>query len=331
MVSLEADSKANKNPPQVIFKELMNPDSLAVNGQSLYVGQKTSLFIYNLRGFRLERQIGTHGEGPQEFMISVMAGVEQLGIDIQSHHLLVNSLGKLSFFKKDGSFIREKRLPAQARDFKAIGTGYAGQGMIMDKGIMYRTINLYDSQFKKTREAVRVRHHFQQAEGLKILEASLTFLTSNDNLFVAWERDFSIQVFDKKGNKRYTIRQAVDKIRVTESHKQQITQLLKTSQKYKGVFARFNIKLIFPEFFPALQNLLISDQRIYAMTNKINKQQTECYVLDLKGKLLKRIFLPLRQENDNFSLPYPYTISHGKLYQLVEKGEKWILIITPIL
>ena len=48
----------------------------------------------------------------------------------------------------------------------------------------------------------------------------------------------------------------------------------------------------------------------------------------LKEEFLKELNLPIRRQDE--LLPYPYSISRGKLYQLIEDGEYWRLKITRL-
>ncbi|MCP5051672.1 MAG: hypothetical protein GY940_31180, partial [bacterium] len=54
-------------------------------------------------------------------------------------------------------------------------------------------------------------------------------------------------------------------------------------------------------------------------------------VLDLKGKLLKRTYVPLKATGP-MELS-PFSIHNGSFYQLKEddEGEEWTLNITPVL
>jgi len=74
----------------------------------------------------------------------------------------------------------------------------------------------------------------------------------------------------------------------------------------------------------------INENKIYILTYKQKENQSEFYILNLKGKLIKKRFLPLIEKNALEM--YPYKINEGKLYQLVdnEDKEEWELLITDI-
>jgi hypothetical protein len=74
----------------------------------------------------------------------------------------------------------------------------------------------------------------------------------------------------------------------------------------------------------------VADKKIYIFTYNEKDGNVQCIVLDIKGKPLKKVFLPLI--NQNPTLPYPFTICEGKFYQLNENAstETWELHVTEI-
>ncbi|MCK4944460.1 MAG: hypothetical protein KAS65_12830, partial [Candidatus Aminicenantes bacterium] len=239
---------------------------------------------------------------------------------------------KVSFFKKgDGSYIREIRSHSRAREFKPLGKGYTGQGMVVEEGIQYRSVNIYDSRLNKVKGVFKVRHHFQMGEGLRVLPAAMTFVTHNNKLFIAWEEDFIIRVFDQNGNQLYNIQKEYERVKVTDLFKKKITEFFKTDKRYKGIFEMLNPKLLFPPDLPAIANMVIEKGKIYVITYRIDEDDngaTQCLVFDVRGTFLKEMVIPLKRRDE--LQPYPYAISGGKLYQLIEDGEHWRLKVTQL-
>ena len=87
-----------------------------------------------------------------------------------------------------------------------------------------------------------------------------------------------------------------------------IWERLKTSYHY-----------VFPEYFPAIRRFWVNNEKIYTLTNekkegeKMEKAQRELVTLDLKGKVLKRMFVP---DIDGC------TIDKNKFYYLFENEHK---------
>jgi len=85
----------------------------------------------------------------------------------------------------------------------------------------------------------------------------------------------------------------------------------------------------FPEYFPAIRNFTVAE-KLYVLTYKEDSENREMLVVDFNGKLIKKLMLPVA-ENDPFHL-YPYTVKGEKLYQLVDNidTEIWELHIHDL-
>lgn len=313
----------------VPMPDLVNPDAITLDNNQIYIAEGTSIYIYRLKDFKLIKKIGKEGEGPREFKLSVDAGVDILIIDAKTENLVVTSLGKISFYKKDGTYISERKCVDQSREFKVLAKGFAGQGNLTNdgKGNRFRAINIYDPQLNKVKEVFKVRHHFHLQEGLRLLENAQTFDTYGDKLFIAWERDFIIRVFDADGNPLFNITRDFEKVAVTENHKQQLINFFKTSPRYRRIFEMLQIKLIFPESFAAVLDFRVTDGKVYAITFKKDKAGFETFIYDVNGKFLKKVSLPMSQ-TETFT-PQPYSIKNGIFYQLAENDEEgWELHVS---
>lgn len=73
-----------------------------------------------------------------------------------------------------------------------------------------------------------------------------------------------------------------------------------------------------------LRQFCISGGRIYATTDKKLDGKTETIVLDLESRIVRRLYLPLASiRPQRGSMRYDlFTVSRGKLYELVQHGEK---------
>jgi len=140
-----------------------------------------------------------------------------------------------------------------------------------------------------------------------------------------------IDVYNDQGNKLYTIEQKFEKIEFNKDDEEAFLERFVTPE-LKRYYERNKHRYVYPKTFPAWQNFLIDKGQIYIQTFKRNEQDTanEFYILDLKGKLLKKVWIPLKEYFD-FS-PHPYTIKDNKIFQLVENlsSEKMELHISTI-
>ena len=83
---------------------LKNPYEIQVEKDRLYITEGPVIFIFSANDFKLINKFGKRGEGPQEFKLN--QGNDVVGLHILPDYLQVNSLGRISFFTKDGTFKR---------------------------------------------------------------------------------------------------------------------------------------------------------------------------------------------------------------------------------
>lgn len=309
------------------FPELLKPETISIDENQIYITEGASIYIYSLKDFKFKKKFGKKGAGPEEFKLP-QSGL--LTIDVQTNEIIVNSLAKISYFSKDGKFKKEtKNSMGITMMLQSLGNGFAGIGISWDNKMMYRSLNLYDSNLNKSKEISKMKHDFQLGKGTRVLPTPYPFVSYNNRLYITWENDFIIKVYNNKGEKLFSIKQNYDKLNVKKEHKKGITNWYKTDIRTAQYF-EFLKPLIFPAYFPAIRDMSINENKIYVLTYKQKENQSEFYILNLKGKFIKKRFLPLIEKNALEM--YPYTINKGKLYQLVdnEDKEEWELLISYI-
>lgn len=307
------------------FPELLRPHQIAVDDTQIYIGDGASVYIYSLKDFTLVKKFGREGEGPQEFRNTDNSRTR---IDVRGKYLLVNSTKRVSYFKKDGTYIKEIN-PAFGRLFQAMGDNYIAAHRVRraDKqpGLM-RAIKIFDPDLKEIKQVGLIEGRYIRHKGYRIFAETLTFQAHNGKIFIGGHHDFFIDVFDKNGNKLKPITLDYQRPAVTEQDKQDVINYIKTSPNYVNTRDFFLSVLLFPKTFPAIWNFTTADNKVYVLTYKRKKGKTEMFVFDTEGKLLEKTFIPLVV--DNFYRPgNPFTIANGKLYQLLENDdEEWQLL-----
>jgi len=311
--------------------DLLNPISISLNKNQIYITEGIHIYIYSKKDFSLTKKFGKEGEGPKEFKL-LQPGGFPLIIDVQTGNIIVNSLSKISFFSKKGDYQREIKVAVGVFSgaYQSLGSGFAGIGFTQENKTLYRNIHLTDEKMGKVKDVYRIEHDFQQGKGLKAVPNPYAFQTYENKLFIAWENEFIIHIFDEKGTKLNTINQKYARLPITENHKKRVLEYYKTDPNTKLIYEALKDQMYFPKLFPAIRNMIIIDQKIYIQTSKQKENMAEFYILDLKGKLLKRLLLPVKEQNP--ILIYPYTITDGKIYQLIENidEEEWELHINNI-
>jgi hypothetical protein len=153
-------------------------------------------------------------------------------------------------------------------------------------------------------------------------------------------RGFFIEVFDKDGNKLYQIEKKYKKIKVTDTHKKDAVAKLKEepivkAQGYENI--KNAVKFNFFDFLPAIKDILVANQRIYIQTFNKKDSRDEFVIMDLKGVILNRVYLPTGQIPRLLVQflglgPKFYSIYNNKIYYLKEnvEDEEWELYVTAI-
>jgi len=301
----------------------LNPKSVYVNGDQIYITEETSIYIYGAKDFKLRKKFGREGEGPQEFR-----GFASLYV--YPDYLLVNSSGRISFFTREGEFIKQINLPFYGFNVRVLGKAFVSHGRIDENNIRYYTINLYDAKFEKIKEIARIEAAFQPSKSVW-RQFPIAFRCSlyKDNLFVIGHEDFIIGVFDKNGDKLFDITQKYERLKVPEEEKKAVHEWFKINPGTRNGYSSMKKMLRFPDYFPAIRDMVINNEKLYVRTYKKSWEKTEFFILDSKGKLLEKVFIPIYERNRrNY---YSYSICDGKVYQLIENEdtEEWELHVVP--
>jgi len=313
-----------------VFRDISDPGGIHVDGERIYIVERASILIYSSKDYKFIKKFGKRGEGPGEFRTGQE---DHVLLYVQPDYLQVNSQGKIVFFKKDGTYIKEIATPV-GRWLRPLGKKYVGMRYLYDDdGTRYHVVSLYDSDCQKIKEIYREKAEIQIR--LKTIDAvSWTrqiFRIYNEKIFID-SKNKGIQVLDNKGNKCYDIPLDYEQIKVTENIKQKyITYYKKESPFWRTRWERLKNWYQFPDYLPVIRNFFVINGKIYIQTFKEKNDRSEILVLDTdsKGKLLKRAYLPLVKNGLIFY--YSWTISNGKLYQLVENDDdKWELHVTKI-
>ncbi|MCI0470025.1 MAG: hypothetical protein L0Y73_00030, partial [Candidatus Aminicenantes bacterium] len=80
----------------VEMPELLSPGAMLADNNRLYIADGAHVFIYLTKDFSLEKKFGRAGEGPQEFIEEIYT------LGLQGEYITIDSVGKLSFFTKEG-------------------------------------------------------------------------------------------------------------------------------------------------------------------------------------------------------------------------------------
>lgn len=314
----------------VPLPDLLNPDLIRVDENQMYITEGANIYIYSLKDFRLIKKFGKRGEGPRELLPGT--GVAMMWLEIQPDDLFIHTMNKISYFSKQGAFIKEKKINmAYAPVLKPLENRFLGVGFPSEKGIRYWTINIYNSNLEKIKEIYRYERAFYPDRDINLLGIKRAgFCVYDKKIFVAdTEKTGIIYVFDLNGSHLYSIKPDYEKVEITPEVEKRLRENFSVGSR-REFYEAYKHKFKFPEYFPPMRFMVAADGKLYIMTYKTTGDKTQFIIHTTPGKFLEKVFLPVKDmEVRNFC---PFTIKNNKFYHLYdnEDTEIWELQITTI-
>lgn len=308
---------------------LMRPQTMIVDNDQLFITEGTTIYIYSLKGFKLLAKFGNQGEGPGEFR-DIGFGVK---VEPTADALIVYSPGRVSYFTRDGKFIKEKQVTDPRKgQFKKLGDKYVGTTMKRENQKVYFTLNLYDSQLKVIKELYKYEHpFFPITKKINPLNARVCSFYVYEKKIVVDDMEGVINIFDSGGNKVAAIKPSYETVNVTPESKKQYIDSWKTG--HKAEYEAFKTRFRFPPVYPNIRNYHVINNKVFIITYKEKEGKSEMVIYSMEGKLLKSVYVALADLDMLLPNLYNYyTITDGKLYKLVEDPdtENWELHISTI-
>jgi hypothetical protein len=318
---------------KIVLPDISNPGLITAHQDKLFISDGTTVFIFSLKDFKPIKQFGRTGNGPGEFAKSSKPWVPSIFIYACDEHLVINSRGKTSLFSTSGDFIKETK--TQFGGLVPIGEKYVGFGQSFKDNSLYIDYNIVSNDFQEEKTFFKIkapRQRGHKVNPLIMANPSAFFQRQSTKGFLFLPTfDGVIHVFDAAGTERFTIKPDYPKVPVTEAVEKTYMDFFKNDHRFKRIY-EINVKnkrIQFPKHLPLLKTDRISDGKLYLITNSKKKKKYETLVYNLKGKLLGKTLLPLK-EKDLLDV-YPFTIHKGKLYQIIEnQDEDWELHVSSI-
>jgi hypothetical protein len=192
-----------------------------------------------------------------------------------------------------------------------------GRGVI-EINIVDNDLKIIKSLYSHTKE----KEYSGGKSMVRFMESAVSFQCNMSNIFLAnGSKGLFIEVFDLNGQYVRVIEKDFPKIKIPESvKKKRLEDFLKpfSTDRKKRIEKIFTF--VFPDYFPAIQNFLIVEDKLYIKTYRTEKDREEYIILDTKGNLLKNAFLPEVQ-------PGYWTFYGNKFYYLKDndENEEWEL------
>ena len=298
--------------------DLLNPHLIKVSRKLIFIADGTHVYIYSLSDFHLIKKFGRAGEGPGELKSYIS------DLEAGSDFILVNSIGRLSWFNHRGEFIKQKNDTALGVNYRILGNGFVGMRMKREKKGIFFSVNIFDSELNILCEIYDYRHPFFNPER-KINPVNLRVLsyTVYGNQIYLCSADGVIQVFDPRGNILYSATPKISPVELTPELREKYLEFWKSDLKaeYEVLHERFD----FQDFFPLIKDFRVAGGRIYVITYREKGRMNEMFILDLLGNQIAKTWVELADVN--MLLPHLfnyYTIQDKMIYKLVDNPDREI-------
>lgn len=310
----------------VLSEIYKRPGQLLADNNHIYITDYPSVNIYSITDFKRVNSFGKRGEGPREFKQYINLFFQ----DRPPDHLVVSSIGKVSFYSRNGKFVKEVKIPFGGWTFQPMGTKFLAHTLGGDAKEGYKALNIYDSDFNKTKEIYRKAFFFDESAKKRVLFAeNYRYWTYRNRVYLVAQDEFIIERFDFSGKRLPPITLEYQRERCTEEHQRIVLDSFKRDAVIRPYYERFKHRIVFPDYFRAIREVVLDNGKMYVLTYKRREGKNEFYIFDLDGKLLQKTFMPIKTSNG--VSPRPFTVKSGKLYQLVdnEETENWEIHVTP--
>jgi hypothetical protein len=315
-----------------VLKELLNPDSMTIDGSNIYITQQAEVYIYDAKTFEFKKKFGKKGQGPREIppFPFPMSGIPLMKISPLPDKLFISAMGKILYFTKEGEFIKESKFPFQKiqsyMNFFPLGSDMVCQWTVGEKNEFFITASIVDQTFQKKKELKRKKLDLHGGK-MDLFSGSIVFEAYKGRIFVAGE-DFSIDVFDKSGKLLKQIKHQHEPIKFNDDMRKQFDETLKFM--FKSFYDQFKVIFYYPDYLPIIFMLQFSDPYFYVFTWNHQGEKRDLFIFKLDGTFVKKTGIPLKMVQ--FIIPYPFDIMDKTLFQLVdnEDTEDWELHQTPI-
>jgi len=312
------------------------PDGLYMDGDHFYVTEGPVISIHSMKDLSLIARFGKSGEGPGEFK-------GRIYLDVSGPEILVNSSRRVTFYSKNGKYLREVNPVNSGRFFIPMGS----KGMLLGyhsgmnkESVRISGVYLFDREFNRLK-AVRTYQSIAQSEKGKgwhlFAKSYIHPYLCGSRIITAADVDFRIEIFNSGGELFKEVRLDYQRVDFTETHVQKVLERYRTNPSTAPDYEWWRKNIHFPEKFPAVRKIFTEEGRFYVRTYREEDGKHEFFVFDCNGNLIKKVFLKIHPSVSKDSYPYmrdsaPFVFRNGTIYQLVldEETEEFVLISDEV-
>jgi beta-lactamase regulating signal transducer with metallopeptidase domain len=300
-----------------------------VADNELYISEKDKVLVYSLETFKLKSEIKTEGK-----------------VKPFSNYIIQNSRAvPFHWFTTDKEFIPRKVTwyGDPYRMFDVIPMTKNSFLGLKKPGGLWR-VCLLNSKFETVKEIYHTRGDTSIVMNNKVCDGAYKMLKHyvgvyyyDNKIFIAdSSKGFFIDVYKPDGTHLYSIKKDIKKIKVTDAFKQKVENYVKT--KDPQLWKIIEEWTVYYEYFPHFNSITFGDNKIYVTTFKEKGGKHEIIVLDLKGNILKKVFVPFKSFRLFTEIPphviptLNYGLKGNRLYEVLPKpsGDGYELHVTAI-
>ena len=308
---------------------LYKPSVLKIGTKAFYVIDGYKVKVFSKKTKKLLYELGKKGEGPGEF------SHKPNSIQFLKDKILCGSPYKIMYFSYKGTYINEVKTGKATRLIQKLGnTGYVGVQLANGKNsITDINLNLYDNQFNLKKILSNKIYESKKAKiGLFVMFSSYFHIeTDGENIVYAdASNKLQLNIYDIKSKNLCKINVKQKPIRLTNSCKETIINCWKTNYRRKIIVDILKKTISFPEFFPPIITWKLADKKIFIITVNKLKDRNQCLIYNLKGKLIKEVYIHFESDCEILYKWHPFDIYKNNFYQLKEnsENEKWTLSVS---
>jgi len=292
------------------------PHSLQVVGDDLVFLDGFTVRVFGLDPLEPKRSFGGEGEGPNQFRYR--PNLAQHGDTIIGTDYL-----KTSWFSPDGGLLRI--LPYS--DFEDFDTGMemvltpVGKNFMritVDHESSRRFVQLLDSALRPIADLYEGLYDWQGAlPPFRVdVDADERHIVASDS-----ERGFFISLFDTEGTLLRTIDRSeeMEPVPFTAADRDAYLATVRENEDPR-LYEHLRQSGRFKDYYPMINHVQIDGDRLYVTTDRRRGDDHEMIVLDLEGRTVRTLFLPLRSMNRARRILRfdPYVVHQGRLYEIVK-------------
>ena len=293
---------------------------ITVGDKCIYIsdGKAYTVRVYSRKDYKYIKSFGRHGEGPGEFVNFPST------IYIKGNELVMSNNREMHF-TLEGKLIRERTIPL--RYAKPVLNNYVGiefenKRKLTRFGHPHMLINTYTNKFEKIKTIYKIIMKnviMKRINEFECFSCRQDYDVVDDKIIISDPtKGFYFKVFDSTGTKFYEINIPYKKIKVTNDIKNKELKAIKKEFGKHWKSLKQSNKFIWPDYIPAYMQVRVFNDKICAFTFNTKGDNIELIIIDLKGKILGKTFVPRASQ-------YMCTFKDGIYYYINEGEEVWEL------